>query len=190
MKACLADPGVNGVLLLYTPQGNARPDEMATDDRGARQEVAASRSSPRSWEATPSSPGREILNSAAIPCYSTPEEAVRTYMSMYRYARNLELLYETPAELPIDIAPPKHNLQAMLRRVVRSGRSVLTEEESKRFITTYGFPVVPQMVAESAERGARGGGEDRLPGGAQGDRARDHPQELGRRRRDRGLLAG
>ena len=39
---------------------------------------------------------------------------------MYRYARNLELLYETPAELPIDIAPPKHNLQAMLRRESRA----------------------------------------------------------------------
>ncbi len=63
-----------------------------------------------------------MLKSAAIPCYNTPEEAVRTYVSMYRYARNLELLYETPAELPIDIAPPKHNLRAMLRRVVRSGR--------------------------------------------------------------------
>ena len=29
VKACLADTGVNGVILLYTPQGNARPDEMA-----------------------------------------------------------------------------------------------------------------------------------------------------------------
>ena len=69
-------------------------------------------------------------------------------MSMYQYARNLELLYETPAELPIDIAPPKHNLQAMLRRVAASGRTVLTEEESKRFVTTYGFPVIQQIMAD------------------------------------------
>ena len=122
--------------------------------------------------------GREMLKSAAIPCYNTPEEAVRTYMSMYRYARNLELLYETPAELPIDIAPPKHNLQAMLRRVVRSGRSVLTEEESKRFITTYGFPVAPQIVAETVDEALAAAAEDRLSGGPQGGRARDHAQEL------------
>jgi acetyltransferase len=68
---------------------------------------------------------------------------------MYQYARNLELLYETPAELPIDVAPPKHNLQAMLRRIAGSGRTVLTEEESKRFITTYGFPVVPQIATDT-----------------------------------------
>jgi acetyltransferase len=70
---------------------------------------------------------------------------------MYQYARNLELLYQTPAELPIDIAPPKHNLQAMLRRVAASGRTVLTEEESKRFITTYGFPVIAQVLTDDVE---------------------------------------
>ena len=29
VKACLAESAVNGILLIYTPQGNARPDEMA-----------------------------------------------------------------------------------------------------------------------------------------------------------------
>ena len=72
-------------------------------------------------------------------------------MGMYQYARNLELLYETPAELPIDVAPPKHNLQAMLRRVAASGRTVLTEEESKRFVTTYGFPVIAQIIADDVD---------------------------------------
>ena len=46
VKACLADPGVNGILLIYTPQGNARPDEMADAGRGAREGRRASRSSP------------------------------------------------------------------------------------------------------------------------------------------------
>ena len=29
VQACLDEPSVNGILLIYTPQGNARPDEMA-----------------------------------------------------------------------------------------------------------------------------------------------------------------
>ena len=147
VKACLADPGVNGILLLYTPQGNARPDEMAARVsalvKGSPKPVITVLMGGETVIA-----GREIFNSAAVPCYNTPEEAVRTYLSMYQYARNLELLYETPAELPIDIAPPKHNLQAMLRRIAKSGRTVLTEEESKRFVTTYGFPVVEQVIAD------------------------------------------
>ena len=147
VEACLADSNINGILLVYTPQGNARPDEMASLvaglTKGSHKPVITVLMGGETVEA-----GREIFQAAAVPCYNTPEEAVRTYMGMYRYARNLELLYETPAELPIDMAPPKHNLQAMLRRVAASGRSVLTEEESKRFITTYGFPVIAQVLAD------------------------------------------
>jgi acetyltransferase len=150
VKSCLADPGVNGVLLVYTPQGNARPDEMAALvaglAKGSQKPVITVLMGGDTVAA-----GREIFHAAAVPCYNTPEEAVRTYTSMYQYARNLELLYETPAELPIDIAPPKHNLQAMLRRVAASGRTVLTEEESKRFITTYGFPVIAQVLSDDVD---------------------------------------
>lgn len=154
VKTCLADKNVSGIILLYTPQGNARPDEMATQvaavvKRSQKPVITALMGGETVAE------GRHILQDAAVPCYSTPEEAVRTYLSMYQYARNLELLYETPAELPVDMAPPKHNLQAMLRRVARSGRNVLSEQESKRFVTTYGFPVVPQVVAESVEEALR-----------------------------------
>jgi acetyltransferase len=148
VKACLADPGVNGILLLYTPQGNARPDDMAEQVAalvaGSCKPVLTVLMGGETVAA-----GREIFQSAAIPCYNTPEEAASTYMSMYQYARNLEQLYETPSELPIDVAPPKHNLQAMIRRVAGSGRTVLTEEESKRFITTYGFPVIQQMGVDT-----------------------------------------
>lgn len=146
--ACLADPGVNGILLLYTPQGNARPDDMATRIaamvKGSQKPVLTVLMGGDTVTG-----GREIFSAAAVPCYNTPEEAARTYLGMYQYARNLELLYETPAELAIDVAPPKHNLQAMLRRVARSGRTVLTEQESKRFVTTYGFPIIAQVVVET-----------------------------------------
>ena len=43
-----------------------------------------------------------ILNANNIPTYSTPEQAVRTYMYMYNYQRNIDLLYETPEEMPVD----------------------------------------------------------------------------------------
>ncbi len=145
VQACLVDPGVNGILVIYTPQGNARPDAMAEQVaalvKGASKPVITVLMGGKTVEN-----GREIFHLAGVPCYDTPEDAVRTYLGMYRYARNLELLYETPAELPIDVAPPKHNLQAMLRRVARSGRNVLTEEESKRFVTTYGIPIIPQSM--------------------------------------------
>ncbi|MBA4370391.1 MAG: acetyl-CoA synthetase [Coriobacteriaceae bacterium] len=148
--ACLKDTGVKGILLIYTPQGNARPDEMAARVsalvKTARKPVVTVLMGGESVEK-----GRSIFQAAGVPCYDAPEHAVRTYLSMYRYARNLELLYETPGEQPIDVAPPKNNLRALLRRVVDSGRKVLSEEESKRFITTYGIPVTRQTLTNDLE---------------------------------------
>jgi len=150
VKACLEEPGINGILLIYTPQGNARPDEMAEQiaalAKGSQKPIIAALVGGETVEN-----GRRILQAAGIPCYETPEYAVKTYLGMYDYSRNLELLYETPAELPIDIAPPKHNLNALLRRVAATGRLVLTEEESKHFVTTYGMPIVRQRTARSVE---------------------------------------
>jgi acetyltransferase len=82
---------------------------------------------------------------------------------MYHYSRNLELLYETPAELPIDVAPAKHNLYAMLRRVAATGRLVLTEEESKHFVTTYGMPIVRQSTACSVDEALKAATEIGYP---------------------------
>ncbi|MDZ4169733.1 MAG: bifunctional acetate--CoA ligase family protein/GNAT family N-acetyltransferase [Coriobacteriia bacterium] len=150
LEACLAEPGINGVLLLYTPQGNARPDEIAEKiavlAKGSRKPVITALMGGATVEN-----GRRILHDAGVPCYDTPEAAVKTYLGMYRYSRNLELLYETPAELPIDVSPPKHNLKALLRRVAATGRLVLTEEESKHFVTTYGMPIVRQSTARSVD---------------------------------------
>jgi acetyltransferase len=150
VEACLRDQGINGVLVIYTPQGNARPDAMAEQVAA----LAAKATKPlitvlmggRTVDG-----GRAIFQKAGVPCYDTPEDAVKSYMGMYRYARNLELLYETPAHLAIDVAPPIHNLQATLLRVARSGRKVLTEDESKRFVKTYGIPVITQRLAHSVD---------------------------------------
>ncbi|HSK48112.1 MAG TPA: acetate--CoA ligase family protein, partial [Coriobacteriia bacterium] len=150
VQACLDEPAVNGILLIYTPQGNARPDEMAEqvselvkDSDKPVLTVLMGGDTVRN--------GRRIFAENGVPTYETPEDGVKTYMGMYRYSKNLELLYETPAELDVDVAPPRHNLQAMLRRTAKTGRLVLTEEESKRFLTTYGMPVIPQRTATSLE---------------------------------------
>ena len=145
-RICLNDPQVDGVLIIYTPQDAAHPTGLAR--------VIADMAK-RAWKpviavwlgATFVYEGRDVFNENNIPNYGTPEEAVKTYLYMYRYQRNLELLYETPAELPVDGAPPKNHLKAFIRRAEREGRTVLTEEESKDFLLNYGIPVtVPLMI--------------------------------------------
>src|SRR5208283_4072338 len=73
---------------------------------------------------------------------------------MYRYKRNLELLYETPAELPVDQSPPKNNLKAFIRRTLKEGRRVLTEVDSKNFLKGYGIPTTTTFIVNGVESAA------------------------------------
>ena len=95
--------------------------------------------------------GREILFRNNIPTYDTPETAVKTYLYMYNYERNLEILHETPADVPVDSAPPKNTLKALVRKILAEGRTVLTEEESKRFLINYRIPTTRTYVAASVD---------------------------------------
>ena len=97
---------------------------------------------------------RDILFANNIPTYDTPEEAVRTYLYMYNYERNLEILHETPADVTVDSAPPMNTLKTFIRKALAEGRTVLTEEESKRFLTNYRIPTVRTYVAADVEQAA------------------------------------
>ncbi len=153
IKVCLNDE-VDGILVIYTPQGAAKTDDLAKSVA----EIAKNAWKPiiTAWMGGEEvEEARKILSQHDIPTYETPEDAVKTYEYMYRYARNLELLYETPAELPIDQAPPKHNLKALIRRIVKEGRTILTEDESKRFLMNYGIPVTRPYIAKNVEKAIR-----------------------------------
>ncbi len=150
IHVCLEDSGVDGLLIIYTPQNVATPDELAR----AIVEITQKAWKPiiTSWIGGKKvQEGREILLQHNIPTYETPEEAVKTYLYMYQYERNLALLYETPAELPVDQAPSKNNLRALIRRAVKESGPILTEEQAKRFLISYGIPTVQARIVSNVE---------------------------------------
>ena len=150
IHVCLEDSGVDGLLIIYTPQNVATPDELAR----AIVEITQKAWKPiiTSWIGGKKvQEGREILLQHNIPTYETPEEAVKTYLYMYQYERNLALLYETPAELPVDQAPSKNNLRALIRRTVKESGPILTEEQAKRFLISYGIPTVQARIVSNVE---------------------------------------
>jgi acetyltransferase len=70
---------------------------------------------------------------------------------MYQYERNVKLIYETPEERPVDATPPKRPIMAILRNAAREDRELLTEDEAKRLLDYYNFPVVKTEVATTAD---------------------------------------
>ena len=147
---CLNDPQVDGVLIIFTPQYVAPPEQLAE---------AVVQMAHKAWKPVITvwmggktvQEGREILLKNNIPTYETPEEAVKTYLYMVQYERNLELLYETPAEVAVEEAPSNNHLRAMIRRVGKEGRIILTEEESKRFLVNYGIPTIKARLTQDVE---------------------------------------
>jgi acetyltransferase len=154
IELCLTDKKVDGILCIYAPQGQLSPEEAAkaviTIREGLQKPVLTC------WMGgMKASEGREILRKYGFSVQNSPEQSVKSFMYLNRYARNLERLLETPEELAVDRLPPKYHLKAMLRRLVKEGREILTEEESKKIIDTYGIPSPPTHVASSITEAKR-----------------------------------
>jgi acetyltransferase len=94
---------------------------------------------------------RELLVQNNIPTYETPEEAVRAYVNMFNYRRNLDLLYETPSELPERKAPSKPPLRRIIEKAVSEERTLLSDRESKAFLAGYSIPSVDSHLAGTLE---------------------------------------
>jgi acetyltransferase len=159
IDVCLGDSGVDGILVICVPMDTAPPDVVAR---------VVIDSAEKAWKPIITAwMGAEKVRAAMetcaqhnIPNYATPEEAVRAYVNMYRYSRNLELLYETPAELPVQETPQedlkdfikriigeKERLKGLIKRVIREGRTLLNEDESKEFLAAFGIPTtIPSMT--------------------------------------------
>ncbi len=150
MEISLKDPNSNGFLIIYTPQGATKPVPLAK----VIVDLAKQTKKPiltaligednQCWKA------RRILQGNGVPSFTTPEEAVSTFMYMYDYTRNLEHLYKTPEELPVE-QPDSTFLKGLLRRAFCEGRKVLNLPESMCFLEAYNIPVVKTLVARNPE---------------------------------------
>lgn len=153
VEACLNDENVDGILIIYTAQAVAG----STDIAKTIVELIRSRSYQNKTILTSFmgyaavEEANRLFNENNIPTYSTPEKAIKTYLYMYQYKRNLELIYETPEELPVDIAPPKRPIMVILRNAAIENRELLTEAEAKKLLEYYNFPVVKTLVATNAD---------------------------------------
>jgi len=150
LKICLADREVDGLLAIYGPQAILNAEDLAKSiveiARNSRKPIVATFVGGDAVEKA-----KDLLLKNSVPTYDTPEDAVKTYLYMYRYHRNLTLLYEAPSELTVRQAPSKNHLKVLLRRVAREGRTLLTEGESKDFLVNYDIPRTVPYLAQDVE---------------------------------------
>jgi acetyltransferase len=144
------DPNCDGVLVILTPQA-------MTDPTGTAEQIkpfAKLDGKPilASWMGgVEVAAGEDVLNVAGIPTFSYPDTAARAFQYMWRYSQNLKALYETPA-----LFDEYHNsetaqtdVEALIQKVRKSGRTILSEFESKKLLAAYGIPTVETRIAKT-----------------------------------------
>jgi acetyltransferase len=150
LEIAISDPQSDGLLAILTPQGMTDPSAFAEAlkpfARGTGKPVLASWMGGQLVAA-----GVRTLNEAGIPTFSYPDTAARVFDYMWRYSYNLRGIYETPivAEEVKEHDTAPQDVEAILANARRSGRSLLTEFESKQVLTRYGIPTVETRIAVS-----------------------------------------
>ncbi len=142
------DPTTDGLLVILTPQ--AMTDSTATAEALKAYSHIDGKPIIASWMGVGQvEEGENILNAANIPTFKYPDRAARAFYYMWRYSENLRALYETPASSDesgrgeIDRAQAKK----IISDVRKTGRTILTEFESKNLLAAYGIPTVETHIA-------------------------------------------
>ncbi|MCS6291509.1 MAG: bifunctional acetate--CoA ligase family protein/GNAT family N-acetyltransferase [Nitrospira sp.] len=145
---CMEDPGVDGVLVILTPQAMTQPLEVAkllVDDAGKFSKPLLT-----SWMgASQTMDGRAQFVQAGIPSFSNPEAAVEAYSYITAYYRNQRLLAQVPEPLSHHDVPDVAGARMVIETVLAERRKVLSEMESKALLSAFHIPVANTVVARS-----------------------------------------
>ena len=146
---CLEDPGVDGAIVILTPQAMTRPTEVAQAViKSAKQ---SSKPILTSWMGGEQvRKARLLFKKAHVPDFRTLENAVDAFSYLARYKRNQRLLLQTPARLTSGQEPPdSEGARLIIEGVLAEQRKVLTEPESMAVLNAFRIPTVRNAVAHS-----------------------------------------
>ena len=148
LEIAAKDPNTDGMLVILTPQ--AMTDPTATAECLKPYAKIPNKPVIASWMgADIVAKGEDILNAANIPTFKYPDRAAKAFYYMWNSSENLRSLYETPAMAPEDERGEidRDKAAAIIAEVRKSGRTLLTEFESKKLLAAYGIPTVETHIA-------------------------------------------
>jgi acetyltransferase len=162
LEVAAQDPETDGILVIMTPQGMTDPTSIAENLRP----YANSLGKPflASWMGgSMVAYGEQILNRAGIPTFHYPDSACEAFNYMWQYANNQKALYETPDSKPSSDLIDRAKASELIRHVRETGRTILTEYESKELLKAYGIPVTETRIAHSPEEAVKAAEEIGYP---------------------------
>ncbi len=150
LELAVKDPTADGLLVILAPQAIAgavqTADLISKIPRQSGKPVLAC------WMGGAEvAPGAALLRRSGIPTFRYPDTAARVFNHMWQYDENLRALYETPKASDTAEYPDGVVSKPIVEAALAEGRTLLTEEESKRLLAAYGIPTVPTVIATTRE---------------------------------------
>lgn len=146
------DDGIDGILVILTPQDMTNPLAAAQ----ALVPYAHSTAKPllASWMGGETvASGIACLNDAGIPTFEYPDAAAKAFGTMLKYSKNLRALYQFPtlnSRISPEAVPSKRAIELLHQK-----KTLLDEYESKKVLEGYGIPTVKTEIAQSADEAVR-----------------------------------
>jgi|JFJP01.1.fsa_nt_gi acetyltransferase len=149
-KICMNAPEVDGLLLLNSPVGTF--DSLPV----ARQlaEILKTSSCPvfTSWMGgLDRDDSRAVFNKAGIATYETPERAVRAFVNLYQFGRNMALLQEIPYRTDKRLEINRSKAREIIDQAILSGGGRLSDHLAKDLVSSYGIPVASNRMQSPAD---------------------------------------
>lgn len=146
IKAALADPNVDGLIILFTPQAVSEPLTTANLiinlTKGTDKPVVTSFMGGASIEKAV-----QALNAARIPNYLFPERAVQSLAAMYRQS----LWQRRPTPTYRTFSVDRERVARLFASVREAGRVELGEVEAREVIEAYGMRLPKSRLAQTPD---------------------------------------
>ena len=154
VKICSEAKEINGLLTISAPLALTDSSETAA----ALVDLIQDKSIPivTSWVGgADMQKGRDIFNQTGIATFDTPERAVRAFMDIHRFSKNIEMLQQIPSRLPRRMEFDREKANALIQAGLKTENRLLTEMESKELLSAYGIPASRVETASSKAKAVK-----------------------------------
>jgi acetyltransferase len=151
LQALLEDPQTDAILLIHAPTAIVPSADIAR--AVAPLAADARRTVIGCWLGGDAlREARRVWETAGLPTFDTPEEAVHSFLQLVQYRRNQQLMLRVPPSTPPGKPADRAAARAAVRAALAEGRQMLCEPEVKAVLAAYGIPVVETRNVASDEQ--------------------------------------
>lgn len=149
LEACLDDSGVDGVLVMLSPQA-------MTDTAGCAQAVIDARNSGKKpvltcWMGEQQvETANRLFAQHQLPAFSNPESSVEAFSYLASYYQNQQLLMQVPGPLITQSEPDTEGARLIIESALAEKRTLLGITESKALLHAFGIPATQSVECDSA----------------------------------------